>query len=367
MTFIDTADALGSLLAQLDELPWIALDTEFVRERTYFAQLCLVQVGNAEIQGCIDALNVDLTPLWRFLAAPSRTVVLHAASQDLELITQHSGACPARVWDSQIAAAMLGLGDQLSYAGLVQARLGLTLDKSLTRTDWSRRPLREAELHYAADDVRHLGALYPAMAAELEALGRSEWLAEDCARLCDVRRYQPAVDTAWQRLRGLGRLPAAAQHRAAALARWREQQAIDRNRPRKWVLADEVLFALAERPPQTLAQLATTPSLPPRTAERHGETWLALLAAAAPIDAPPLLEGERPDPALRLRVKELVNGVREVAETLGVPPSLLAPRHELERLAREGEAADVLALTGWRRAVIGETLLGLLDPHRRGA
>lgn len=360
MIFIDTADALGELLARLRDRPWIALDTEFVRERTYFAQLCLVQIGDAEVQGCIDALNLDLAPLWRFLAAPERTVVLHAASQDLELISQHAGACPAPIWDTQVAAAMLGLGDQLSYAGLIKARIGLELDKSLTRTDWSRRPLREAELHYAADDVRHLGAIYPELAAELSASDRLAWLLEDCERLCEPARYQPDVEGAWRRLRGLGRLPAPAQHRAAALASWREQQAVARDRPRKWILSDEALFALAERAPQTQAQLATCASLPPRAVERHGDALLALLAGVAK-DAPPLVKDERPDPAFRAAVKQLSAVVQARAAALNVPPSLLAPRHELERLVREGEAARVTALTGWRRAEIGEALLAALD------
>ena len=359
MTLIETPEALQRLMNRLAGRPWIAVDTEFVRERTYFAQLCLVQIGDAEEQACIDALAVELSPLWDFLAQPDLTVVLHAASQDLELFAQHAGDCPRPLWDTQVAAALLGIGDQIGYAGLVKARLGLELDKSLSRTDWSKRPLTGPALTYAADDVRHLATMYPSLEADLAALGRTQWLEEDCQRLCDLDRYKPDPDSAWQRLRGLGRQSPPVQHRVAALARWREIEAVNRNRPRKWILPDDVLYAIAHANPGTREQLAGCGEIPPRLVERHGQALLDVLASIE-ADVEPLVLDDRPDAEHKAKVKALAERVRSEAEALNLPSSMLAPRAEIERLARDGDAAEALALTGWRREVIGRKLLEML-------
>lgn len=359
-TLIADDAALAALLDRLAPAPWVAVDTEFVRERTYYAQLCLVQIGDANEVACIDALAVDLAPLWRFLLDPARTKVLHSASQDMEIFVERAGDCPRPLFDTQVAAALLGLGDQISYAALVEARLGISIDKSQSRTDWSKRPLSAAQLSYAADDVRHLAALFPALREALETAERDDWLREDCAAITQPERYRPDPEQAWQRLKGLGRLDADAQHAAAALARWREERALASNRPRRWILADEVLLAIAERRPQSLAELAECADVPARNLERDGKTWIACMQQA-PTGAPALVDDFRPDPAHRALVKRLGNTVRSRAESLGVPPSLLAARASLEMLARFGASAENPALRGWRRPAVGEALLAALD------
>lgn len=351
--------ALAALLQRLAASEWITVDTEFVRERTYFAQLCLVQIGNAEEVACVDALAVDMAPLWDFLADPKRVKIMHSASQDMEIFVQHTGDCPRPLFDTQVAAGMLGLGDQISYAALVEQRLGVTLDKSQSRTDWSARPLKPVQLDYAADDVRQLGRMYPGLRDALAAAGRDDWLIEDCAAICDPARYRPDPDNAWQRLKGLGRLAPDSQHAAAALARWREERALASDRPRRWVLDDETLLAIAAAMPADAAGLQAVEGIPPRSLERWGRQWLQLIAEA-PRGRPPLAEDLRPDAAHKALVKRLSQTVRSRAEALTVPPSLLAARAGLERLAREGTEVDIPALRGWRRAQVGEALLAAL-------
>lgn len=354
--------ALSDLLARLAPNAWVVVDTEFVRERTYFAQLCLVQIGDADTVALIDALAVDLAPLWTFLRDPARLKVLHSASQDMELFVQHAGDCPRPLFDTQIAAAMLGLGDQISYAALVEDRLGVTLDKSQSRTDWSARPLKPAQLDYAADDVRQLARLFPALRDALATAGREDWHREDCDAVCDPARYRPDPEHAWQRLRGLGRLDADAQQAAAQLARWREERAVASDRPRRWLLADDALLAIASARPDSVEALrACAADIPPKSIERNARTWLRLIAEA-PTGRAPLVEDFRPDGAHRGLVKQLSHTVRARAETLGVPPSLLAARASLEQLARFGAGAEGNpAMAGWRREQIGDALIAALD------
>jgi ribonuclease D len=355
--------SLEQACARWREAPWLALDTEFLREDTYYPKLCLIQVGDGRDNLCIDALALGaagLRPLLDLLRDSPVPKVFHAASQDLEIFVQMEGRTPQPLFDSQIAAALLGYGDQLGYASLVEKLLGVKLDKSLTRTDWSRRPLSAAELAYAAYDVLYLGEIYPRLRQELEARGRLAWLEEDCARLADPARYANPPAEAWRRLKGLARLPAPAQRAAAALASWREQVAQERNRPRKWILDDEPLYRLAERRPQDLGQIEKLGVLPPKTLDRHGETLLQVLAVAAGDSTPLALEEPPLDDAQKARLKKLLERLRGLGESLGIPPTLLAPRSDAEALLRQGAAADVPLLRGWRREVAGEEALRLL-------
>lgn len=356
----DPAD-LAVAVERWREAPWLALDTEFRREDTYHPQLCLVQVGDGRHQFCIDALALGepaLEPLWSLLLVPGLVKVLHAASQDLEIFVRLAGAGVQPLFDTQVAAALLGDGDQLGYAGLVEKRLGIVLDKSLTRTDWARRPLTAAELAYAADDVRWLAELYPRLREELAARGRLTWLDEDCARLAEPARYTNPPELAWRRLKGLARLPAVAQPIAIALAGWREAQAQERNRPRKWIVDDEAIYRIADRRPRTAAQLAQL-GLPQKTVERHGEALLALVESAPQAFDLPLNTGLLDGPQKAL-LRQLADRMREIAESLGVPATLIAPRAELEALVRFGASARATLLQGWRREVAGEALLALL-------
>ena len=357
-TLIATPDGLAAQLERWAGVPWLAVDTEFVREETYYAQLCLVQLSDGVTHACVDALALDPAPLFAFLMREPLKV-LHSAGQDLELFVQRGGDCPRPLFDTQLAAALLGHGEQHGYAALVERRLGLAVDKSLSRTDWSRRPLSDAQLAYAADDVRHLARLYEPLRAELAARGRLPWLEAECARLADARRYRPDPANAWRGVKGLGRLPPAAQHLAARLASWREDEAIRRNRPRRWILDDVAVCQMALRKPASLAALAEIEGVSAKLVQRAGEALLALVNAPVP-DAPPLVTEARDTAAQKARIQGLLDLLRNRAQAEEIAPTLIATRSDIERLVREGPAAAIPLLSGWRRELLGEELLGKL-------
>jgi len=360
---ITTAERLADAAAAWARAPWLALDTEFLREDTYHPQLCLVQVNDGHSNACIDALALPeptLHPLWALLGAAGPRKVLHAASQDLEIFVRHSGAAVTPLFDTQIAAALLGYGDQLGYAALIERLLGVQLDKSLTRTDWSRRPLRPAEIEYAAADVHYLAEIHGTLTEQLHSRGRLHWAEEDCARLADPTRYQNPPDDAWSRLKGLNRLPPAAQRVAVGLAIWRETVAQERNRPRKWILDDDALYRLSERRPQHFDELKALQVLAPKTLERHGAAILAAIEKAAERVMPAAALETPLDDAQKQRLKRLQDALKKIAEAAEVSASLIAPRAELEALTRYGAEAEVVVLTGWRRELAGAALLNVL-------
>lgn len=360
MLWIDDADTLAREAEHWRAAQVLAVDTEFVRVETYYPRLCLVQVHAAGRTSLIDTLAfADLGPLFDALEAPTHIKLLHSPSQDLEIFVRLRGRCPQPLFDSQIAATLLGLGDQIGYAGLIEQRLGILLDKSLSRTDWSQRPLNDAQRAYAAADVIHLAEVFPALEAELAARDRLAWLAEDCARQCEVEQYVTLPEDAWRALKGLARMSAREQTVAAGLAAWREHEAQTRDRPRKWILADDVLYRIAQRQPAQLAQLEAL-DLPPATLRRHGGALLQLVEQAMASPAQTLALDDEPDAAQKALLKRLQDRVREQAERLNLPPGFLAPRAELMRIVREGTQADVRALRGWRGEQIGDVLRAVL-------
>ncbi|NGY05834.1 ribonuclease D [Solimonas terrae] len=357
-TLIQNADTLAPHLERWAQRPWLTIDTEFVRIDTYYPKLCLIQIGDGEQAVCVDTLAFDdLDPLLDVLYAPNSIKVFHAAAQDLEILVRLRGSCPQPLFDTQIAATLLGIGDQIGYAGLIDKRLGITLDKSLSRTDWARRPLREAELAYAAADVSHLATIFVSLQDELAACGRLAWLAEDCARLADASAYVTQPADAWQRLRGLARMDARAQTVAGALAAWRETEAQARNRPRKWIIEDDAIYRMAERLPDSMAQLEALGALPPKTLERLGETLLAVIADARELAPRKLLSDDELTGEQKQRLRELQNFVQTRAGELQLPAGYLAPRADLVEVLRRARAASVAALSGWRLQVCGEDLL----------
>lgn len=357
---IDTPQALAERASRWARAPWLALDTEFVRVDTYYPKLCLIQVSDGTDADCVDVIALPQPkPLLDVLDDPKIVSVLHAASQDNEILVQLNGRVPAPIFDTQIAATLLGIGDQIGYAGLVEKRLGIAVDKSLSRTDWSRRPLKANEIAYAADDVRHLAQMYPALRGELEERGRLAWLEEDCARMNDPEQYRTHPEDAWQRLKGLQRLSPQEQTIAAALAAWRETEAQKRNRPRKWILEDEPIYRVAQRAPQTVEQLEALKVLPPKTLERHGKTLLEIVGKALASTARTFAEIEELTPAQTKLLKKLQAVAQDCAAKLGIPASYLANRSDLGRLLRDGDRAKIPLLEGWRREQIGEALLGL--------
>jgi ribonuclease D len=362
-TLVTTPGELESAVFRLHGATRLAVDTEFMRESTYRPQLCLVQVASDADCYLVDPLaGIDLAPLLALLGDRARPKILHAARQDLEVLLLAGGSVPGPVFDTQVAAALLGLPPQAGYAELVARRLGHSIDKGQTRTDWSRRPLSPAQLAYAADDVHHLLTLHADLAAELEARGRTAWHAEECAALDDPALYRTEPADAWRRLKGLGRLPPMGKAIARALADWRERRAIASDKPRGWILSDEALYALATLAPATTADLEQVRALPPAVIRKRGEELLSLVATAraGAGDAPPSPPPSRPTPAQTRLIGQLQQRVRDVAGGLGIGPEVLATRRDVESLVLGPREASAL-LRGWRRAVIGDSLLPLLD------
>ncbi len=290
---------------------------------------------------------------------PSAAVckIMHAARQDLEVLLPAVGPLSCR-FDTQIAAALVGFSAQVGYAELVRELLGIELHKSQTRTDWSRRPLSAAQIEYALDDVRHLPPLRERLGAELERLGRSAWFDEEMAQI-GADSFAVAPAQAWLRLKGFTELDPARQRLAQALAGWREQRAMDSNRPRGWILPDAALRDLVYQAPRDMAALERLAELPEGIRENSGAQLLALIAAAAlPTPLPPLPQRRRPDPEQLARIARLGDITRRVSRELGLAPELLATRKDMERLA--GGERDGSPLIGWRRAAIGAELLKAL-------
>jgi ribonuclease D len=350
---------LETALFRLRGADRLALDTEFMRERTYHPQLCLVQIASATDCVLIDPLaGLDLAPLHTLLQERSRLKILHAARQDLEVLLLAGGAVPGPLFDTQIAAALLGMPPQVGYAELVARQLGHSIDKGQTRTDWSRRPLSAAQLAYAADDVRHLLTLQAELQAALAARGRADWVAEETATLENPALYRTDPAAAWKRLKGLNRLRPAEQSAARALADWRERRALESDKPRGWILADEALYAIATRAPTTISELESVPALPPGVVRKRGEELLELLRAAANDDsAVPLSAPRRPEPAELARATRLLQVVREVATAQEIGAEVLATRRDVEAIAFGScELEDSALARGWRRDLLLERL-----------
>ena len=366
---IQTPDALESAIQAMEKASWLTVDTEFQRESTYRAKLCLVQVGDGRNNWLFDALELDLAPLWERLKRSDTIKVMHSADQDNEVFVQLTGACFEPLFDTQIAATLLGIGDQMGYAGLVKARLGIEIDKSMSRTDWTRRPLSEKALDYAAADVHHLARLYPELRKELTERGRLSWLEEDSARLCQVERYLSNPAGAWQRLKGLGRLRTVEQHIAAALADWREREAEAKDRPRRWILSDTAILVLSQRRPSDAAQVAALKleGVSERLVGLLADTVLPQAYAAAEGQSEALVSAQKPDDIYKSRLKKLNNALRETATRLNIPAAVLAPRADVERLMGHGAEADIPLLKGWRMEQAGQAVLGIREQFSRTA
>ncbi|MET0279815.1 MAG: ribonuclease D [Steroidobacteraceae bacterium] len=348
--------SVTALAERLAAAPWIALDTEFLRERTYRPQLCLLQLATPDEALCIDPLaDVALEVLAPALAGGAAPKILHAARQDLEVLWPVFGAITP-IFDTQVAAGLTGMPAQIGYSELVRRVLGVELDKGQTRTDWSKRPLSEAQLRYAIDDVRHLAGLRDALLEELDRLGRLAWLGEELHELARADRLFIDPEKAYERLRWHAELDQERARLLQKLAAWREQRAMDKNRPRSWIVDDAGLRSLTIRAPRNEEQLARIEDLTPGFVERSGGAILALInEAGLPAVLPPLPQRERPDPELQARVKRLAGIVQQRASELALAPEVLATRRELESIARGETTAEVLA--GWRRETVGVQLL----------
>ncbi len=354
---------LAALCGRLRQEAWITIDTEFMRERTYYPELCVVQLAGQQDVAVVDAQapGMDLAPLGELLAEEAVLKVFHAARQDVEIFLELFGAVPKPLFDTQIAAMVAGFGDQVGYDALVQALSGGQIDKAHRFSDWSARPLSASQLSYAAADVTHLRTVYERLRARLERDGRLEWVAQEMAALDNPATYQADPETMWERLRPktnnrrmLGMLRAAAA--------WREREAQRVNVPRQRLVKDESLLEIAATAPATAEALSRVRGVTRGFAEnRSGAGLLAALKEAGSLPesamptAPRGKDAARPSPALVALLKVLLAAKSEQHH---VAPKLLASSDELDRLASEAKA-DVPALQGWRREVFGADALAL--------
>ncbi|MGE3142425.1 MAG: ribonuclease D [Hyphomonadaceae bacterium] len=347
----------------LAEGPFVCVDTEFMRETTYWPRLCLVQAASPAAEALIDPMapGIDLAPFLALMANPAVLKVFHAARQDLEIFYNLMGALPAPVFDTQIGAMACGYGDSIAYDGLVQAVLKKRIDKSSRFTDWSRRPLSEAQLSYALADVTHLRALYPKLADYLSAHGRTHWLDEEHAALTDPANFDTSPENAWKRLKLRKPTPDYVLALQVAAA-WRERQAQARDAPRARVLKDDALYEIAEQRPRTPEAFDRLRVVPRGFARSRGGAELVVALDAA-LAAPerPVLRTERPAPpphGVGPTAELLKVLLRHEAERQGVAPRLIANSADIDAIAASDEA-DVAALRGWRLDVFGQRALAL--------
>ncbi|MEA5446843.1 ribonuclease D [Gammaproteobacteria bacterium AB-CW1] len=360
--YIDSPEQLAAFVAGIREWDWLAVDTEFIREDSYWPELCLVQVAAGDRLACIDPLQLDeagMAPLRDLMLDPAKLKVFHAARQDLEVFFHCWQAVPAPVFDTQIAAAMLGHGDQVGYARLVQVVCGKELAKGHTRTDWRARPLSPEAIEYAADDVRYLGPVFEHLRQGLVNSGRMEWLEEEFQSLTDPALYLPDPDNAWKRVKGYRKLKPRQVAVLVSLARWREEEALARNRPRRWILKDQAMIDLARRPPKQASDMEDMRDVPDAVRRRHGDKIVA--AAEAGLQEPPPALADTPErlsPAQEALVDAMMAVLRARCADHDMSPAQVATRKQLEALVR-GER-DLPLLKGWRAAMAGRDLESLL-------
>jgi ribonuclease D len=359
---ITTTAELESFCRRLSTAPFIAVDTEFMRETTYWPRLCLVQAAAPGDAACIDPLAPDLNlePFLRLMADTTVIKVFHAARQDVEIFN-NLGVIPQPLFDTQIAAMAAGFGDQVAYDSLVRQTLRIEIDKGSRFTDWSRRPLSDAQLKYALADVVHLAELYPKLRARLEREGRLPWVAEEMAGLVNPALYDSEPSNAWKRLKPR---KYTAKYLAAfkAVASWRERTAQERDQPRGRILKDEGIDEIATQlplEPDAFSRLRSTPK--GFGGSRFGAELIAILKEVLnnpEAHAPEVEREPRREPAPGAVIELLKVLLKARAEDANVAPKLIATVADLEKLAVDDDA-DVDALQGWRRRVFGEDALKL--------
>ena len=363
MRIIETTAELRALIAQMSGAAYVALDTEFMRDQTYWPKLCLIQIAALGIEAIVDPLaeGIDLKPFYDLLKEPHIVKVLHAARQDMEIFCQQGGVIPAPLFDTQIAAMVCGFGDAASYETLARKLAKVEIDKSARYSDWSHRPLSKRQLEYALADVTHLCTIYEAMTKTLTRTGRAAWVEEEIAALSDPALYKLDPKDSWKRLK-----PRTSNKRflamLATLAEWREREAQTRDIPRGRVLKDEALTEIAAHPPENAEGLERIRAVPKGfAASKMGKGLLDAIAQGKHAQPPEGIEPQaprrkrEPSPATIDLLKTLL---RLKAEQVGVAPRLIADAEDIEKLAAL-EDEGVAALHGWRAEVFGNDALAL--------
>lgn len=353
-TFVDQPDSIAAVLESHAE---VGLDTEFMRERTYFSQLCLVQVSaNGDIY-CVDPLGETmLNTFWSTLCR--RTWIAHAARQDIEVIYQAAGRMPSGLFDTQVAAGLLGMQPQIGYGNLVQQLFDVELPKSHTRANWAERPLPERYLEYAAEDVEYLLPAYEALAERLDRKGRLAWAEADSMQLIDTGLYDIDPKSAIDRLKGARRLRGTQRAVAERLAEWRESEALARDKPRQWILRDNIIIDIAYKQPRKMDELRAIDDLPAKVVQRKGDAILERVSQAV-ANASNYRPPRAPDEAQKSLLKRMQKIVAECASDLDIAAETIASKKELSAVIIDGNR-NSRVFEGWRRELIGDQLAALL-------
>lgn len=363
---ITTTEALSDLCDRLAQSDFVAVDTEFMRENTYWPELCLVQIANSEEAAAIDPMadGIDLAPLLDLLTENEDVLkVFHAGGQDVEIIVNLTGKTPHPIFDTQIAMMAISQSEQIGYANLVETWVGLTIDKGARFTDWSRRPLTDRQIEYAIGDVTHLAGIFPKILKKLVKTGRGLWLDAEMEKLADPSNYLTDPGVAWKRIRQPGRNPQVLG-RMKALAAWRESEAQHKNIPRGRIMRDETLADIASHPPKTQGDLAKVRGLSPAWKDNDiGKRLMKVLAEAEPLpksEMPEKIKQGAPlgkEGALVADLLKLLLKIR--AREIDVAPRLLTRADEMEALAAGVRKLPVLE--GWRYEVFGKDALDLVE------
>jgi len=363
---ITTSEALADLCARLSQADFVCVDTEFMRENTYWPELCLIQIADANEAAAIDPLakDLDMSPLLDLLVDNEDVLkVFHAGGQDVEIVYNLTGKTPHPIFDTQIAMMAVSQSEQIGYSNLVESWLGLTIDKGARFTDWGRRPLTERQIEYAIGDVTHLAKIFPKLLQRLIKTGRGEWLDIEMEKLADPANYRNDPDQAWQRIKAPGRNPAMLG-RLKALAHWRELEAQDKNIPRGRIARDETVADIACHPPKTQADLAKVRGLSPAWKDNEiGKRLMAAIESAKPLsdaELPPRTPRGAPlgkEGALVADLLKLLLKIR--SREIDVASRLLARSEDLELLA--AGIRELPLLKGWRFEVFGKDALDLVE------
>ena len=363
---IASQDELGAFCEALSGSDFICVDTEFHRETTFWPCLCLIQASAPGVEGVIDPLaeDLDIGPFLQLIAQENRVKVFHAARQDMEIFNRLIGHPPGPVFDTQIAAMALGLGDSISYDNLVQRVLSRHIDKSSQFTDWMRRPLSEKQLAYALGDVTHLRDVFGWMREELDKLGRFDWVRAEMADLEDPALYDNDPANAWQRLKLRRNKPDYAAV-IAAVAGWREEKAQALDRPRRRILKDDAIYEIAEQRPtseKAFERLRAVPNGFIRSRQADGLIEAVKSALDDPESLAPDLPRHRQNAQTPPGAPEMLKVLlKHVSEEANVVPRLIANAADIERIARGESDEDIAAMTGWRRELFGDKALRLLS------
>jgi ribonuclease D len=361
--YVDNSEKLQKLCESIKNAPLLILDTEFIREKTYRAKLCLLQIATDDIIACVDpiALN-DISPLMDIIHDKNKLKILHAARQDYEIFYDLDNKLPEPLFDSQFAASLLGYGEQVGYASLVSKVLGVQLDKAHTRTDWSKRPLSEAQIHYASDDVYYLRQLYPILKNKLIEQGRENWLDDEFNALCQPALFITHPEDAWNKVKGVNRLRPRQLAAAKNIAQWREEMAIKKDQPRRWILADDILLAAAQLLPKNITQLESIVNIKKATIENSGKIILDCVKKALELnesELPSTIKPKRLTADQEIIADLLMTQLKLVANEQNISPANIANRKMIEKIIY-GET-DIPLLKGWRYQLAGKKLQSLLS------